>query len=201
MFIGHQNKVITGVEEVLLNPTWPAKWPYGIEDFRPLDYTRDEVSNTLAQYQYSQSLLESTFITIFPGALRVPVNRHFVLPKDKIALKEHLYPYIIENKQAKKPSVLELFACHESILPSPRGRIGTAVGVGWFGYEMEANEDLDDCIEQDISVDPYLPLKDNYFDFVVVPAMFQLYQRPLEMFQEINRVLKPGGTAFIGVKL
>jgi hypothetical protein len=31
--------------------------------------------------------------------------------------------------------------------------------------------------------------------------MFQLLQRPLDMFKEINRVLKPGGTAFIGVKL
>lgn len=50
-------------------------------------------------------------------------------------------------------------------------------------------------------MDPFLPLADNYFDFVVLPANFQLLQRPLDMFKEINRVLKPGGTAFIGVKL
>jgi SAM-dependent methyltransferase len=66
---------------------------------------------------------------------------------------------------------------------------------------MKANGALDDYIEQDITVDPFLPLADNYFDFVVMPAMFQLCQRPQDMFKEINRVLKPGGTAFIGVKL
>ena len=55
---------------------------------------------------------------------------------------------------------------------------------------MSCNPSLDDFIEQDISIDPYLPLADNYFDFVIVPAMFQLFQRPKEMFQEINRVPK-----------
>lgn len=32
----------------------------------------------------------------------------------------------------------------------------------------------DDYIEQDITVDPYLPIADNTFDFVIVPAMFQV---------------------------
>ena len=42
------------VEDVLQNPLWPSKWPYGFEDFRPLDYTRDDVINTAAQYEFSQ---------------------------------------------------------------------------------------------------------------------------------------------------
>ena len=42
------------VEDVLLDPVWPSKWPYSFEDFRPLDYTRDEVTNTAVQYSYSQ---------------------------------------------------------------------------------------------------------------------------------------------------
>lgn len=32
----------------------------------------------------------------------------------------------------------------------------------------------DDYIEQDLTVDPYLPLADGYFDIVVMPAMFQV---------------------------
>ena len=90
-----------------------------------------------------------------------------------------------------------------------------------------------------MTVDPFLPLEDNYFDVVVVPAMFQvqlcccrsrvgyrwslkmmmmmmmmmmmiipslspfkqLFQRPQDMMREINRVLKPGGRAVMGVKL
>ena len=66
------------------------------------------------------------------------------------------------------------------------------MGVGWSSLEMRCNPDLDDWVEQDVTVDPYLPLADGYFDFVVMPSMFQLLQRPREMFQEINRVLKPG---------
>jgi hypothetical protein len=46
--------------------------------------------------------------------------------------------------------------------------------VGWFEKEMQCNPLLDDIIEQDITVDPYLPLASNYFDFVVMPAMFQV---------------------------
>jgi SAM-dependent methyltransferase len=200
MFNDHQSKVFQSIENVLIDPIWPSKWPYGKEDFRPLDYTRDDIINTLPQYQYSQSLIETNFITLVPGIFRVPTNRHFILPKDKIALKDHLSQYAA-TKSMDEPRVLELFSTYESILPYELTNKGPVVGVGWYGYEMEANSVLDDVIEQDISIDPYLPLQDNYFDVVVMPAMFQLLQRPQEMFQEINRVLKPGGTAFIGLKL
>lgn len=50
----HIGGLTIGVEEVLANPTWPAAWPYGFEDFRPLDYTRDDVINTGPRYQYTQ---------------------------------------------------------------------------------------------------------------------------------------------------
>ena len=173
------------VEDVLESPIWPAKWPYSFEDFRPCDYTRDETINTLPQYQYSQSLLAADQIMLIPGLLRVPIRRHFIMPKDKFAQSEHLSQYFFNGAK-----VLELFSCYESILPG--FDLDTTVGVGWYGDEMKANGALDDYIEQDITVDPFLPLADNYFDFVVVPAMFQLFQRPQDMFREINRVLKPG---------
>jgi len=165
------SKRIEGVEDVLVNPIWPSKWPYGFEDFRPLDYTRDEVINTLPQYQYSQSLLASDHVTVFPGLLRFPIRRHFIMPKDKIALAGHMEDYFFDGAK-----VLELFSCYDSILP-PRVKLGPTVGVGWSSEEMKANAALDDFIEQDISVDPFLPLADNYFDFVIVPAMFQVQTR------------------------
>jgi Methyltransferase domain len=183
------------VEDVLTNPTWPAKWPYSFEDFRPCDYTRDEPVDTLAQYQYSQSLIDASQVMLIPGVLRFPIRRHFILPKDKIAQIDHLSQYLFDGA-----TVLELFSTYESVLPK-RFKLGPTVGVGWSSREMVTNPRLDDFIEQDLTVDPFLPLADNYFDFVVVPAMFQLFQRPLDMFREINRVLKPGGTAIIGVKL
>ena len=182
------------VEDVLADPVWPKDWPYGPEDFRSFDYTRDEVIPTMAQYQYSQSLLTADHVILIPGILRVPIRRHFILPKDKIGLADHLGQYFFPGAR-----VLELFSTYESILPPQK--LGPTVGVGWFNDEMKCNPDLDDYIEQDITVDPVLPLQDNYFDFVVLPANFQLIQRPLEMFREINRVLKPGGTCVVGLKL
>jgi hypothetical protein len=190
---GNANKL--DVEDILVNPTWPTKWPYGFEDFRPCDYTRDDIINTLPQYQYSQSLISSDHVTIVPGLFRLPIRRHFIMPKDKLALADHYSDQFFEGAK-----VLELFSVYESILP-PDVELGPTVGVGWSTDEMKANPDLDDYIEQDVSVDPFLPLASNYFDFVVVPANFQLVQRPLDFFQEINRVLKPGGTAIVGVKL
>lgn len=183
------------VEDVLANPLWPSRWPYGFEDFRPLDYTRDDVINTGAQYEFSQSLIMCDHVTLIPGILRFPIRRHFIFPKDKFALSEHMSQYFFDGAK-----VLELFSCYESILP-PGSSLGATVGVGWYGEEMKCNADLDDYIVQDITVDPFLPLADNYFDFVVVPANFQLLQRPLDMFREINRVLKPGGMAIVGLKL
>jgi len=183
------------IEDVLTNPLWPSRWPYGFEDFRPLDYTRDDVLNTAAQYEFSQSLLMTDHVTLIPGIVRFPIRRHFIQPKDKFALSEHLSQHLFDGAK-----VLELFSCYESILP-PRIQLGPTVGVGWYGDEMKCNPDLDDYIVQDITVDPFLPIADEYFDFVIVPANFQLFQRPLDMFREINRVLKPGGTAIVGVKL
>lgn len=58
------------VEDVLANPIWPAKWPYTFEDFRPCDYTRDEPTNTIAQYQYSQQLVDATNVALLPGIFR-----------------------------------------------------------------------------------------------------------------------------------
>jgi hypothetical protein len=73
------------VEEVLANPLWPTRWPYSYEDFRPVDYTRDEPIPTQYQYQYSQSLIEADHVIIVPGLVRLPIRRHFVMPKDKFA--------------------------------------------------------------------------------------------------------------------
>jgi len=43
-----------------------------------------------------------------------------------------------------------------------------------------------------------LPFKDNYAEIIVSRASFQYWQDKVRAFREIYRVLKPGGTAFIG---
>lgn len=60
---------------------------------------------------------------ILPGVLRAPIRRHFIMPKDKIALTEHYSQYFFNGAK-----VLELFSCYESILPG--FDLDTTVGVG-----------------------------------------------------------------------
>lgn len=88
-------------ETALADPAWPSRWPYGSEDFRPLDYTRDDVINTGPQYTFSQSLVVSDQATIFPGLLRLPVRRHWIFPKDKFALSEHMDQYVQDGAKVR----------------------------------------------------------------------------------------------------
>ena len=48
-----------------------------------------------------------------PLFLRLPVKRHFLFPKDRLALSDHLEQYLTPGAK-----VLELFSCYESALPS-----------------------------------------------------------------------------------
>ena len=50
-----------------------------------------------------------------PLFLRLPVKRHFLFPKDRLALSDHLEQYLTPGAR-----VLELFSCYESALPSGR---------------------------------------------------------------------------------
>jgi len=106
------------VEDVLEKVVWPSRWPYGKEDFRPFDYTCDEVLNTGAQYIYSQSLIQSMVVQIIPALLRVPI---YILPKDKLALRDHFNYYFGRYKgvdaRDEDPWVLELSTCYDSICP------------------------------------------------------------------------------------
>ena len=66
--------------------------------------------------------MESNFITLLPGLLRVPCDRHFIYPKDQVALSLHLNDIVKDEA-----NVLELFSCHKSILPT-KPKLGTTVG-------------------------------------------------------------------------
>ena len=65
---------------------------------------QDVVPTKMARYQYSQSLLTADRVILIPGILRVPIRRHFILPKDKIGLADHLGQYFFPSAR-----LLELF--------------------------------------------------------------------------------------------
>ncbi len=67
------------------------------------------------------------------------------------------------------------------------------VGLGMNARELAANGALRECVVQDLNVDPSLPFEAAAFDHVVSCVSIDYLVRPLEVFAEVARVLRPGG--------
>merc|ERR1712151_390839 len=62
---------------------------------------------------------------------------------------------------------------------------------------LTANEQATEWHVQDLNTDPKLPFGDNEFDFVTNVVSVDYLSRPREVFNEIHRVMKPGGLAIM----
>ena len=88
--------------------------------------------------------------------------------------------------------VLDLMSSWRSHLPEGV-RYGRVVGVGLNAEEMGDNPALDEWAVQDLNRDPRLPFEEGTFDAVIVSVSVQYMTRPVEVFREVGRVLKPDG--------
>lgn len=70
-------------------------------------------------------------------------------------------------------------------------------GLGMNAKELQANPILREWTVQDLNKDPKLPYPDQSFDVVLIQLSIDYLTRPLEVLQEIARVLKPGGKVHI----
>lgn len=75
--------------------------------------------------------------------------------------------------------------------------IGRLVGHGMNEAELRRNPRLSEHFVQDLNHDPKLPFDDNRFDGVVICVSVQYLIRPVEVFDEIGRVLKPGAPLIV----
>ena len=92
--------------------------------------------------------------------------------------------------------VLDLMSSWRSHWPQshPKKRM---VGLGLNAPEMEDNPDLDEYVIHDLNRNLVLPFGDAAFDAVVITVSAQYLTRPVETFQQIDRVLKPGGSFIV----
>ena len=70
-------------------------------------------------------------------------------------------------------------------------------GLGLNAVEMAENPDLDDYLIHDINRSPELPFADREFDAVVITVSVQYLTHPISVFQEVHRILKPGGVFIV----
>jgi len=85
---------------------------------------------------------------------------------------------------------LDLMSSWRSHLPpDPRGHV---TGLGMNAEELADNPQLAEWVVHDLNAEPRLPFEERHFDAVICTVSVQYMIRPLEIFREVNRVLKPG---------
>ena len=88
--------------------------------------------------------------------------------------------------------VLDLMASWKSHLPGALA-LDDVVGLGMNRQELDANALLSDSRVHDLNLSPVLPFDDAAFDAVVCTVSVEYLTEPLQVFAEVNRVLRPGG--------
>lgn len=86
--------------------------------------------------------------------------------------------------------VLDLMSSWVSHLPTER-RFGGVTGLGMNARELEANPQLTRRIVQNLNINPVLPFEADTFDAAIVTVSIQYLTRPVDVFAEVGRVLKP----------
>jgi len=102
-------------------------------------------------------------------------------------LGKYLYDQLPEGA-----TILDLMSSWRSHIPENLVT-GEIYGLGMNSEEMSDNPHLDQWIVKDINKDPHLPYEENLFDAVMVVVSVQYLTDPIQIFQEVNRVLKKNG--------
>ena len=133
----------------------------------------------------SFSRLDESDDSIFYAADR------FVQHIDSLALstvERIIGELVIENN----PVILDLMAGWDSHIP-PTIHAERVVGLGLNRNELSRNKNLTDWIYHDLNKIPSLPFAEETFDAVLNVVSVDYITRPLEVFREVGRILKPEG--------
>ncbi|KAK6944839.1 Methyltransferase type 11 [Dillenia turbinata] len=157
------------VEEVLKNVQWPEQFPFKEEDFQRFDETPDSLF-------YEQP--------------------RFVTHIDDPAIAALTKYYLKVFPPSNMPGVSMLDMCSSWVSHFPAGyKQDRIVGMGMNEEELKRNPVLTEYVVQDLNVNPKLPFADNSFDIITNVVSVDYLTKPLDVFKEMCRVLKPGGLA------
>ncbi len=127
-----------------------------------------------------------------------PDNQFYVQPRlvhhiddTAIDIISRLYGRLVQPES----TVLDLMSSWVSHLPEDL-LLKSVTGLGMNQAELQANKRLSDFCVHDLNGNPRMPFDDNAFDAAICTVSVEYLVHPFDVFEEINRVLKPGG-AFI----
>lgn len=92
----------------------------------------------------------------------------------------------------KEPAILDLMAGSDSHIPEST-QPSRVVGVGLDEAALLENKAISERLVHDLNKNHRLPLKDQSFDAVFLHFAVPYMTRPLEVFREAGRLLKPAG--------
>ena len=102
--------------------------------------------------------------------------------------------FIFPPQAFKRSAILDICSSWVSHDPAdfPQ-KMSRIAATGMVQGELARNPQLTDFEPKNLNVDPTLPYDDNTFDAATCVVSVDYLIKPLEVFKEINRVLKPGG--------
>ena len=89
--------------------------------------------------------------------------------------------------------ILDLLSSWRSHLPE-EPPLRQVVGLGLNSVEMAENPQLDEHVVHDVNADSTLPFEDGSFDAAVLTVSVQYLTKPAEVFAEVNRAVRAGGS-------
>ncbi|KAJ6840673.1 uncharacterized protein M6B38_118075 [Iris pallida] len=162
---------VSPVEQILKNVEWPDKFPFKDEDFSRYDESPDD-------FFYS----EPRFVTHIDDPAIAALTKYY----------SKVFP------PSNTPGVSLLDLCSSWVCHYPAGyRQDRIVGMGMNEEELKRNPVLTEYIVQDLNLDPKLPFDDNSFDVITNVVSVDYLTKPIDVFKEMQRILKPGGLSIM----
>ncbi|KAH9606357.1 hypothetical protein KSS87_023347 [Heliosperma pusillum] len=161
----------SAIDQVFKDYQWPEQFPFKDEDFQRFDESAD---------------------TVFYDSPR------FVTHIDDYAIAALTKFYSEVFPPSNTPGVSMLDMCSSWVSHFPKGyKQERVVGMGMNEEELKRNPVLTEYVVQDLNVNPKLPFEDNSFDVITNVVSVDYLTKPLEVFKEMSRILKPGGMAIM----
>ncbi|KHG24341.1 ubiE [Gossypium arboreum] len=157
--------------QALQNVEWPEQFPFKDEDFQRFDETPDSLF-----YEAPR------FVTHIDDAAIAALTKYY----------SEVFP------PSNTPGVSILDMCSSWVSHFPKGyKQERVVGMGMNEEELKRNPVLTEYVVQDLNLKPKLPFEDNSFDVITNVVSVDYLTKPLDVFKEMCRILKPGGLAIM----
>ncbi|KAF9614004.1 hypothetical protein IFM89_014804 [Coptis chinensis] len=175
------------IEEVFKDVEWPEQFPFKEEDFQRFD---EYSLNFVMRFSIAFFILSPD--TVFYESPRFVTH----IDDPAIAALTKYYSKVFPPSNTPGVSLLDL--CSSWVSHFPKGyKQDRVVGMGMNEEELKRNPVLTEYTVQDLNKNPKIPFDDNSFDVITNVVSVDYLTKPIDVFKEMNRILKPGGLAIM----